>query len=98
MLSETVITASQEEIQEDTIPSHPALKVNGTALSLTFDFSLYLSSFWTGEAFIPYRSTLLTTLPQYFSPHQRITKLRSQYYSRIIAHNPTPSALRSGIW
>ena len=39
-------------------------------------FNLYPSSFWTGEDFIPYRSTLLTTLPQYFSPHQSITKLQ----------------------
>jgi hypothetical protein len=88
MSSETVNTASQEETHEDAIPSHHALGLNGTALSLTFDFNLYPSSFWTGEAFIPYRSTLLTTLPQYFSPHQRITKLQ---ISILFPHHRTQS-------
>jgi len=87
MSSEIVNTASQEETQ-DAIPSHPALTLNGTALSLTFNFSLYASSFWTGEAFIPYRSTLLTTLPQYFPPHQCITKLQ---ISIIFPHHRTQS-------
>jgi hypothetical protein len=88
MSAETVTMASQEEIQEDTIPSHPALKLNGTAAFLTLDFNLYPSSFWTGEDFIPYRSTLLTTLPQYFSPHQSITKLQ---ISILFPHHRTQS-------
>ncbi|KAN0104189.1 hypothetical protein V8E51_009934 [Hyaloscypha variabilis] len=59
-----------------TLPSHPTLKITGTTLHLTLDFTLP-STFWTGEEFIPYRASLLDSLPLYLSPTstQTIAKL-----------------------
>ncbi|KAE9363297.1 hypothetical protein N431DRAFT_450082 [Stipitochalara longipes BDJ] len=67
--------SSQKDTDEKAIPSHSALQISGTTLSLTLDFIALPSSFWTGEEFIPYRASLLSTLPLYFAPPHSITRL-----------------------
>jgi hypothetical protein len=68
--------AALKSSEENTIPPHPTLTLHATTLTLTLDFtpSTYPSTFWTGEKFIPFRSTRLSTLPLYLS-QTKITKL-----------------------
>ncbi|KAF8861081.1 hypothetical protein BDZ45DRAFT_800295 [Acephala macrosclerotiorum] len=47
-----------------TIPSHPALKASSASLSITLDFTPP-SSYYLSPSFAEWRSSLLTTLPQY---------------------------------
>jgi hypothetical protein len=62
------IKTTSEDSSTNTIPSHPAITLHTLTLSVTLDFTTQPSSFWTGDAFIPYRSTLLDTLAFYLNP------------------------------
>jgi hypothetical protein len=66
--SSPLIKTTSEDSSTNTIPSHTAITLHGFALSLTLDFTNQPSSFWTGEAFIPYRASLLDTLTFYLKP------------------------------
>lgn len=75
MAIETATTAPHKDSEEDeskSVPYHPALTLNCATLSLTLDFALYAASFWTGEEFIPYRASLLNTLPLYYPQLTRL--------------------------
>jgi hypothetical protein len=55
--------AASQDAEGNPVPSHTALNLHGATLSIILDFSLYPSTFWTGEDFIPFRASLLRTLP-----------------------------------
>jgi hypothetical protein len=61
--TETVLLGDQA----NAIPFHPALNLSSSTLMIILDFGAYPSTFWTGEDFIPYRRTLLSTLPLHFA-------------------------------
>lgn len=67
MSSPPATTAAKNE-EGTTIPSHPALTLHSTTLHLTLDFTAHPPTFWTGEEFIPFRASLLDTLPLYLLP------------------------------
>jgi hypothetical protein len=63
--SDSKITRESLEAALAAIPSHPALKSSSQTLSITLDFTSHPHDFWTGPAFIPYRTTLEEILPLY---------------------------------
>ncbi|PMD13756.1 hypothetical protein NA56DRAFT_711770 [Hyaloscypha hepaticicola] len=67
-VSSPVIKATSEDFSTNMIPSHTVITLHALTLCLTLDFTTQPSSFWTGEAFIPYRGTLLDTLSFYLKP------------------------------
>jgi hypothetical protein len=66
--SSPLIKTTSEDSSTNTTPSHPAITLQALTLSVTLDFTIQPSSFWKGEAFIPYRSTLFDTLAFYLKP------------------------------
>jgi hypothetical protein len=79
--------------EDTTLPSHPTLKITGTTLHLTLDFTIP-STFWTGEEFITYRVSLLDILPLYLSPTSTQTIAKLLIQTTFPHHRTQGNALR----
>ncbi|CZR62668.1 uncharacterized protein PAC_12565 [Phialocephala subalpina] len=68
------------------MPSHPALSATGTTLSTTLDFTPP-SSYYLSPAFADWRTSLLTTLPQYLtlSSKLHITLIYPSYRTQSLS-------------